>query len=177
MDPILKYIVTGIVSLTVGLLLQRFQAKSNLKYFLPGTFVFDVPDPKISIRTDSLTIQNLGRKSAQGIEIIHKEKPDHFQFSQAIAFEEEYAPNGNHITKIANLGPKEFINIQYLSHIKEPILLNVRSEDGPAKLIQVQFQRLYPQWFNVGAIGLFLVGFGTVLYGLVKLGIKFYGHL
>lgn len=84
MDPILKYIVTGLVSLAVGLLLQRFQAKPNLKYFLPGTFLFDVTDHKISIRTDSLTIENFGRKTAQNIEIIHKERPDHFQFSQAI---------------------------------------------------------------------------------------------
>ncbi|ERS84829.1 hypothetical protein Q672_18015 [Marinobacter sp. EVN1] len=177
MDPILKYIVTGLVSLSVGLLLQRFQARPNLKYFLPGTFLFDVTDPKVSIRTDSLTIQNFGRKAAQNIEIIHKERPDHFQFSQAMGFEEEHAPDGSHITKISSLGPKEFINIQYLSHIKPPVLLNVRSEDGPAKLIQVQFQRLYPQWFNFSAAALLLVGLGTILYGIVKLGIKLYGLL
>lgn len=177
MDPILKYIVTGMVSLTVGLLLQRFQAKPNLKYFLPGTFLFDVTNPEVSIRTDSLTIQNIGRKAAQNIEIIHKERPDHFQFSQAIGFEEESAPDGSHITKISSLGPKEFINIQYLSHTKPPTLLNVRSEEGPAGLIQVQLQRMYPQWFNVSATGLFLIGLGTVLYGVAKLGLKLYGLL
>ncbi len=177
MDPILKYIVTGMVSLTVGLLLQRFQAKPNLKYFLPGTFLFDVTDPEVSIRTDSLTIQNIGRKAAQNIEIIHKERPDHFQFSQAIGFEEESTPDGSHITKISSLGPKESINIQYLSHTKPPTLLNVRSEEGPAGLIQVQLQRMYPQWFNFSAAALFLIGLGTVLYGVAKLGLKLYGLL
>lgn len=86
MDPILlKYIVTGLVSLTVGLLLQRFQAKPNLKYFLPGTFLFDVTDPKVSIRTDSLTTQNFGSKIAQNIEIIHKERPDISNFHKLLA--------------------------------------------------------------------------------------------
>lgn len=175
MDPLLKYIVTGLVSLAVGLLLQRFQAKPNLKYFLPGTFLFDVADPKVSVRTDSITIQNIGRKAAQNIEIIHKERPDHFQFSQAIGFEEENAPDGSHITKISSLGPKEFINIQYLSHIKAPTLLNIRSEDGPAGLIQVQFQRIFPQWFNFSVAVLLLVGLGAILYGIAKLVIKVYG--
>lgn len=177
MDPIQKYIITGIVSLIVGLLLQRLQAKPQLQYFLPGSFLFSLKDPKIEIRTDSLTIQNAGRKPASNIEIIHQDRPDHFQFSQAVRYEEEVSPNGNHIIKIPTLGPKEHVNIQLLSYVKQPVLLNVRSEEGTAKLIPVQFQRIFPQWFNFLAVVLFLVGLGTILYWLSLFSIKIYGLL
>jgi len=177
MDPIQKYIITGLVSLVVGLLLQKLQAKPKLQYFLPGTFLFDLKDPKIEIRTDSLTIQNAGRKAASNIEIIHKDRPDHFQFSQAVRYEEERTPNGNHITKIPTLGPKEHVNIQYVSYIKPPVLLNVRSEDGPAKLVSVRFQLIFPQWFNISASAFLLVGLGTILYWIARLSIKIYGIL
>ena len=50
MEPLIKYIATAIVSLTVGLLLQRFQAKPKLLYWLPGSFLFELKDPKVTIR-------------------------------------------------------------------------------------------------------------------------------
>ncbi|MCR8922516.1 hypothetical protein NO559_07010 [Dasania sp. GY-MA-18] len=175
MDPIIGYIATGVISLTVGLLLQFLKSKPRLKYFLPGTFLFQINEPRADIRTDSLTIENFGLKTATNIEIIHKDKPDHFQFSQAIGFSESTNPDGSHITKIPSLGPKEHVNIQYLSHAKAPVLLNIRSDSGTAKQIQVRFLPVFPMWFNVGACALTLVGLGTTAYGLYTLGMIIYG--
>src|SRR5690606_24733949 len=115
MDQLIGYVATGIVSLVVGLLLQKYQAKPKLLYWVPGTFTFTLNDPKLLIRTDSLTIQNDGKKPASNIEIIHKEKPDHFQFSTAISYSEEITPSGEHVIKIPSLGAKEYVNIQLLS--------------------------------------------------------------
>ncbi len=164
MNPIVGYVITGLVSFLVGLALQRFADKPKLQYFLPGTFTFALNYPKIKLQTDSLTIQNGGRKSATNIEIVHKEKPDHFQFSQAIAYKEEFNPNGEHIIKIDSLGPKEFLNIQYLSHSKIPVLLRVRSDQGAAQLIQVQFQPIYSKWYLFFVGLLMLSGLGLLLY-------------
>lgn len=166
MDELQGYIVTGIVSLVVGLLLQRAAAKPRLQYWLPGAFLFELKEPNIALRTESITIQNTGRLPAKNLEIVHKSKPDHFQFSTAIPFTEEQNANGEHITKIASLGPKEFVNIQYLSHTNLPVLLNVRSEHGPAQLIQVHFQRVFPLWFNVLAAAMMLIGGGFTAYWL-----------
>jgi hypothetical protein len=164
MDPLIGHVITGVVALLVGLALQRFADKPKLQYFLPGTFFFDIEEPKNQLQTDSLTIQNAGRKSATNIEIVHKEKPDHFQFSQAISYKEEFNPNGEHIIKIDSLGPKEFLNIQYLSHSKIPALLRVRSDQGSAQLIQVQFQPVHPKWLKFVVGILMLSGFGLLLY-------------
>jgi hypothetical protein len=167
MEQLAGYIATGIVSLVVGLLLQRLKARPKLLYWVPGSFLFELKDPKIVLRTDSLTIQNDGREPATSVEIVHKNKPDHFQFSTPIAFTEETTPNGEHVIKIPSLGPKEFVNIQLLSHVQQPILLNVRSSSGPGQLIQVHLQRLWPRWFQFASAGLLLLGLGFLLYWVV----------
>ena len=159
---------TGIVSLVVGLLLQKFQAKPKLLYWVPGSFLFELKEPKETLRTDSLTIQNVGQKPATNVEIVHKYKPDHFQFSTAISYTEETNPTGEHIIKISSLGAKKFVNIQLLSHVQLPILLNVRSAEGPAQLIQVHLQRMFPKSFNVLVGGLLLLGFGFGLYWIIR---------
>jgi len=168
MEPLIGYIATGIVSLVVGLLLQRFQSRPKLLYWLPGSFIFELKDPKVTIRTDSLTIQNVGRKPAKNVEIVHKYKPDHFHFSTAISFSEETTPNGEHIIKIPSLGAKEFVNIQLLSHVQQPILLNVRSDDLPAQLIQVQLQRMFPKWVYASVGVLLLLGLGFATYWIIR---------
>ncbi len=168
MDPILGYVITGVVSIIVTLALRRFVDKPKLQYFLPGSFHFNLDDLKANLQTDSLTIQNSGRKSAANIEIIHKEKPDHFQFSQSISYKEDFNPNGEHIIKIDNLGPKEFVNIQYLSHLKAPVLLRVRSDQGEAQLIQVQFQQIYSKLSMFIAKSFMISGFGLLLYWAIK---------
>lgn len=168
MDPIIGYVLTGVISLVVGLALQRFADKPKLQYFVPGRFSFNVENPKLQLQTDSLTIQNSGRKSATNIEIVHKERPEHFQFSQAIGYKEDFNPNGEHIIKIDSLGPKEFLNIQYLSHTKVPVLLRVRSDQGSAQLIQVQFQPIYPKYLMYVVGVLMLSGFGVLLYLAIK---------
>ena len=164
MEQLIGYIATGVVSLVVGLFLQRLQAKPKLLYWVPGSFMFNLKEPQLALRTDALTIQNDGRMPATNVEIIHRQRPDHFQFSTAISYVEEHGPDGDHIIRIPSLGSKEFVNIQLLSHVQEPVLLNVRCAEGPAQLIQVHLQRVYPKWFQ-GFVGLLIIlGFGFLLY-------------
>lgn len=168
MDQLIPYIATGLVSLVVGLMLQRFKARPKLLYWVPGTFIFNVADPKVTLRTDSLTIQNDGRLSAHNLEIIHQQRPDHFQLSTAIEYSEVTTNNGNHIIKIPSLGANEYINIQLLSHTQLPVLLNVRCAEGAAQKIQVHLQRIHPKWLN-GLLGLTAVcGTGFLIYWLVR---------
>jgi len=167
-DKAIGYIATGIVSLLVGWFLQRLKGKPKLLYWLPGTFTFELNEPQTILRTDSLTIQNVGRQPAKDVEIVHKEKPDHFQFSTHIDYSESFSPSDEHILKIPSLGPKEHINIQLLSHSKIPVLLNIRSAEGPAQQIQVAFQRVYPKFVQVLATVFMAVGAGFLLYWLIK---------
>jgi hypothetical protein len=152
----------------VGWFLHRLKGKPSLLYWLPGSFTFKLKEPDMLVRTDALTIQNIGRQTAKDIEIIHKEKLDHFEFSTPIDFAESTSPSGEHVIKIASLGPKEHINIQLLSHAKLPMLLNVRSAEGQARAIQVQLQRIFSKSIQALAVVLMAIGGGFVLYWVVR---------
>ncbi len=168
MEHISGYIATGLVSLTAGLLLQRLKDRPKLLYWIPGSFLFQLRTPAIALRTDSLTIQNVGRQPATNIEIVHQVRPDHFQFSTQIDFSEVTTPSGEHVIKIPSLGAQEYVNIQLLSHTNQPVLLNVRSAEGRAQLIQVHLQRVMPitvQWL---AGILMLLGSGFLLYWVIS---------
>ena len=164
LEKIAGYIATGLVSLIIGLVLQRWKDKPRLLYWVPGSFLFQLKSPDVTLRTDSLTVQNTGREPATTIEIIHRSRPDHFQFSTPVSFTEVSNPSGEHIIKIESLGPKEHVNIQLMSHTNLPVLLNVRSAEGRAQLIQVQLQRLVPKPLIILLCGLMLLGFGFFLY-------------
>lgn len=167
MEGVIGYIATGLVSLIVGLFLERLKDKPRLLYWLPGSFLFQLKNPNVALRTDSLTIQNVGRHPATNVEIVHKARPDHFQFSTPIDLTESTTPTGEHIIKIASLGPKEFVNLQLMSHTNPAAILNVRCAEGPAQLIQVHLQRLLPRWLQAIAGALMLVGAGFCLYWIL----------
>jgi hypothetical protein len=167
MEHVTGYIVTGLVSLAVGILLQRLKERPKLLYWIPGSFLFQLKTPSVAIRTDSLTIQNVGRQPATEVEIIHKSKPDHFQFSTHVNFSEGSTPSGEHVIKIPSLGANEYVNIQLLSHTTQPVLLNVRSAEGPAQLIRVHLQRVLPRAVQLLAGIFLLLGIGFVVYWLV----------
>lgn len=164
MGEVVGYIATGLVSLLVGLFIERLKDKPRLLYWLPGSFLFHLKKPDIALRTDSLTIQNVGRHPATNIEIVHKARPDHFQFSIPLDFTEGITPTGEHIIRIASLGPKEYINLQLMSHTTPAVILNVRCAEGQAQLIQVHLQRLLPRWAQVAAGALMLFGAGFCIY-------------
>jgi hypothetical protein len=79
MAEISGYIATGIISLIVGLLLRQLEPKSKIVYWSPHNFLFELQKEQVVLQTNSLTVQNIGRKPAEDIEIIHKQKPDFFQ--------------------------------------------------------------------------------------------------
>jgi len=162
------YIATGIVSLVVGLLLRYIEAKAKIVYWFPHNFFFELKKENVVLQTNSLTVQNTGRRPAENIEIIHKQKPDFFQLAPSIPYEEETTSNGEHVLRVKTLGPKEFFMLQLLSYKTVPVLLNVRSKEGPAKTIQIQPQKIFPLWFQWVSAGLFFIGLGFAIYWCIK---------
>ena len=162
------YIATGIVSLVVGLLLRSLEAKAKVVYWSPHNFFFELKEENVVLQTNSLTVQNTGRKPAEGIEIIHKQKPDFFQLAPSLPYEEETTANGEHVIRIKTLGPKEFFMLQLLSFKTVPVLLNIRSKEGKASAIQIQPQKIFPRWFQAISVGLFFIGLGFSIYWCIK---------
>jgi len=168
MDNLLKYILIGFVSFVVGWLLKYFESKAKLVYWQPHYALFEIPEPKVSLQTDSISIQNLGRVSSENIEIIFKEKLDYFKITPSISYETEELDNSNYIIKLKSLGPNEFFTLHILSYETLPILENICSKEGLAEQILFQMQQQYPSWYYYVYNFFFLIGIATILYLFVK---------
>jgi hypothetical protein len=109
MDTLGGYIATIVVSLLTGYFAQFLQPRSKLLCWSPHNFFFDLKNEKVLLQTNSLTVQNVGRKPAEDVEIIHKQRPDFFELYPSIEYQEISNPNGEHVIKVKSLGPKEWV--------------------------------------------------------------------
>lgn len=175
MEGLAGYIATGLVSLTVGVLLTHFRPKAKVVWWTPHSFLFNLQDEGVALQTDALTLQNVGRSQADDVEVVLNHPPDFYQLSPSIPYEEDQTPKGNFVLRIDHLGPKEVVTVQFLSYAQVPNLLNLRSSAGQAEQMNIQFQRVFPSWSNYSVVALTLVGIGTVLYWLIELGARFIG--
>ncbi len=168
MENLPGYIATGVVSLTVGILLRYLEPKAKVAYWSPHYFLFELKKENIVLQTDALTVQNLGRKAAENIELVMKARPDFFQLSPAVPYTEHALDNGQFVLRVEGLGPKEFFTLQLLSYKTAPALLYVRSNAGPASPMPFQIQRVFPMWLQALSALLLVVGFGFSAYWLVR---------
>lgn len=168
MTGLTGYILTGLVSLVVGVLLKYFEARARVVFWAANPVLFNLRNENVVLQTNALNVQNLGRQSAEDVEIVHKTKPDFFQFSPPLAFEEVTTANGEHVIRVKSLGPKEWFTLQIMSYKTIPILLYVRSKAGAATPIQVRFQKYVRPWGLAIIWFLLLVGFGFTAYWLVQ---------
>lgn len=171
MDALSGYIATIVASLIAGYLSQFLQPKSRLLFWSPHNFFFDLKAENVVLQTNSLTVQSTGRLPAEDVEIIHKQRPDFFELFPSMEYQEVTNPNGEHVIKIKNLGPKEWVVVQMLSYKNPPVFLTVRWKHGKAKAVQIQPQRVWPKWFLALMNGVLLIGAGTIVYWLIMGGV------
>jgi len=177
------YIATAIVLIVVGLMLQRLQARASVVYWVAHNFLFKLPNldpataerhPNFLLYTHAITIQNIGRKPAESVEIAHTARPDFFMLQPALNYKEPTDPAGNHIIRVPNLGPQEFFTIEFLSYKQLPTFLYIRSKDGTAYTIPIQAQRVFPKWLQVFFGGLMVAGAALLVFWLIRLVVILY---
>lgn len=171
MDIVLGYVATGLVSLIVGYLLSHLEPRARIGYWFPHSSYFFLEEHDISIQTGTLTVQNLGRKKAEDVQLVFSQRPDFFQITPPLPYSEEESTDGNYVIGFSMLGPKEVVSLQILGFTQFPALMNLRSSAGSAESVQIQMQRVYPQWLNMTALALMLVGLAAIIYLLIRLGI------
>ncbi|NLP64290.1 hypothetical protein NH14_024670 [Paraburkholderia sacchari] len=171
-DRVIGAVITAIVGLIFWWIQRRLEPAAKVGYWVPHNFLFNVPianqpNPLV-LQTATLTVQNLGRKAAEGVEIVHMMKPDHFQLHPKRGYEERSAPDGAHIIYLESLGPKEVLQIQLLAYNTQPNLVGVRSKDGSAKAIRFQISRVFPRPILLMLQFCMFVGAFGILYWLVR---------
>jgi len=172
MDSIVPFIITGMVSLIVGYALKFLEPRSRIVWWSPHQFWYTVDittdQPPIQLYTHSISIQNMGRKPAEQIEIAHEWRPDHFKLQPQLDYEEVLAPDKTHIIRIGSLAPKEFFSLEFLSYKSNPTFLYVRSKDGPAVYVTGQRQQTTSKFIQVVSAVCLLTGMAFILYWIVR---------
>jgi hypothetical protein len=73
-----------------------------------------------------------------------------------------HGARGEWLVEFPYVGPGETITVQILNG---PNIDSVRAAEGPAKVVAVIHQRVFPKWL-IGILWiLVLTGFGTIIYG------------
>jgi hypothetical protein len=120
--------------------------------------------------TQSVTIQNFGRETAQWVEIAHNQKPDFFQLHPTLTFVENVNATGQHTIRVQSLAPGEFFTIQFLCYSHAPQMAFVRSNAGHASLMPWLIVKKFPKWVYVLWWLLMLIGGAFCAYWAIKGG-------
>ncbi len=162
----------AVAGFVVGYALKYVGPKSKLVMWFPHNFLFQVPgqagQPPVTILTNSVSVQNIGRKRATNVEVVHAAALDHFKLFPSRDYTEHATSAGEHIISINSLGPGEWFTIELLSYRTIPNLLYVRSDDGPAQSENVVLMRPWPTWRRALYGLLCLTGAGYCIYWILR---------
>lgn len=151
-------------------LAQWLSGKPKLITFSPDSTFFQLaqepPAPPILIRAGQVVIRNEGRKSATQLEVVSVPggAPAGYVILPSINHQVSMSAMNEWVVEIPYLGPREVITIQILNG---PNISTVRSAEGPAKLVPVMYQRVFPKWLNLIGLGLTIWGILSILAMLV----------
>jgi hypothetical protein len=166
---ILEIISSGIVPVIAAIIVSRLRARPKIRYWFPHEFLFNLPPDNVLLKTYSLTVQNMGRETAEDVEIIYSKRPDFLSLHPSLPFVEETTPSGEHVLRIKSLGKQEHFFLQMLNYTSPaPTLLNVRSKAGAGKGISVHLQQVAPRWLRGIVICLMFIGVWVIFYWLYK---------
>jgi hypothetical protein len=194
MHSLAAYIATICATVIATYLSQFLSPKIKIRYWLSHSFMYTIPNTNpaavtpaaivppagggaaaapfhFKLLTQSVTIQNFGRESADWVEIVHPQKPDFFQLYPALNYTENTSPSGAHTLRVQSLASKEFFNIQFLSYTHMPQLEVIRSPAGRASLMPWMVVRKLPRWVYMLMWLLLIAGAGFCTYWIIKAGI------
>lgn len=172
-----------IVSTSAATLLAAYwgywlTGKPRLIVFSPNSSWFELRaqtegQQPTQLKAGQVIVQNNGRKSASNVQLTAQLGIHPWAYS--------VMPNIDHITRTGSkgewilefpyLGPRETVTIQILNG---PIIETIRSSEGPAKYVPVNYQRQFPTWFNLSALFFMLVGLISVFSGIIFIVLRIY---
>lgn len=123
------------------------------------------------INTHAIIIRNNGNKTATNVRILHNALPD-FKIYPDTDYEINELPSGGKEIVIHRITPKKEYTISYLYFppvTYDQISSTIESDNGPAKIVNVQLQRIFPTWVNFVVGTSMLLGLILFLYIVLEL--------
>jgi len=159
------------VSVLVPAVLYVFRPKSRIiwshlhgsVFLLPGAKQSDGQNgPPISVHTRTVLIQNIGKATADSIEVYWPFKLENFELWPRVKYSEETLGNGTFVLMIERMVPKELVMIELLNVNNQiPDVTRVRSANHEGIQLAMIWQRVFPKWFNLLVGALMMLGLFT----------------
>lgn len=176
-----KEIVALAVPILTWLLNSGLKARAKLIWASPHSFYFwvqeplrnsegEVLSPSQRVCTASIKVINVGRDTANKIELVFNWKPHYINLWPVRTYEHKTDQDGRYTLIFENLSPKEEIGVEIMSvNADSPALLQVRSAECIAKNVQLSWVgQMSTLRINVARMLLFL-GASTLIYWLIVL--------
>ena len=168
-----------IVALFAGAWVNRwFESRPKLISYFGHVSTFRATPPgggnPALVNTHSVVLKNAGRRSATNVRLRHIVLPD-FNVWPGLQHHVEDLPGGEREIVIPRIVAGEEVTISYLylpPLTVAQINAGIKSDEGFAHSVPVLLQRQYPQWFNLSAFVLMLLGLMTALYLLFVAGAR-----
>ena len=200
MEHLAGYIAAVCVGVSVAYLSQFLVPKIKIQFWISHNFLYTIPTSQLNapqqnqsqpqlpspnppaaatqaqpttfkILTHSITVQNFGRKTAEWVEIVHRKRPDFFQFFPSLDYTESATPAGEHVMHVNSLAQNEWFTVQILSYLNMPELLYIRSAAGHATTMPWMYARKFPRWVYLILQLLAVIGSGFCVYWLIRGGV------
>ncbi|WP_069055160.1 hypothetical protein [Bosea sp. RAC05] len=159
-DVILAFAPMALTA-TFGLIGYFFAARPRIEWAVQFQNIYRVQegDAVVWVHTRDLIIKNAGRLIAEDVEFVLNYPPMHVAMYPPVNHQVINQPGDRQIFRIERLNPQEFVLLSLLqTKIAVPDIVSVRYKGGPGKQIQMVPMRAYPNWFNVTAFVLFILG-------------------
>jgi hypothetical protein len=171
----------------MALLRYFFRERVKLQWARPHSFVFILPNPAVmaaentgqqppqnlpdvNFHTGAVVVANRGRIAASDVEVTFNLKPPYFNVWPVLPYTEEVDVHRRFTMRFRYIAPGEQFQVEMISPNPLPEVMSVRCKEGIGKMIPMRPMRVFPQWFNYGALMLLFLGVTSVVYMILKIG-------
>ena len=163
-----------ILSLATAAIIALFRPKVKLTWGSTSlsfhTFKVHEDGEPISVSTEKLYVQNVGKRSAHNIELILTAKPTSYTLWQPREHSAKMIDNGRFAISVPSLAPKELLIIDLIDiDLLQPKLMAVNCPDVIADEVEFLAQRKFGWMFNSIIIYLMFAGLVGTLYLFVSI--------
>jgi hypothetical protein len=173
-NEVLAAVIAVILTALIALVGRFLTPRGRIAWGVFHEHLFVAPE-KVSgairrVYTRYIWVQNIGRATADGVEVVFNYSPQHFEVWPQRQFERQTNAQGNTILRFPELSRGEHFGVSLLS-VDEPIpdITNVRWSDGVGRRLPMAPQRAW----SPTAQRLFLLSLGiglvSTLFVVVRL--------
>ncbi len=174
-------LVSGLVAVVAAFILRWIKPKAKIIWSETHIFCYlitpDDPDKLAgNLWTRSMFVQNVGKETAEGVEIIFNFKPQLFNLWPSLPHTTELIPDKRFVIRANSLAAKEWFRIELLSEHEPPDLVRVRTAStGEALKVDMVPTRMYPKPILFLIVLSMYLGAFSIIYHTISYAFMFFG--